>query len=69
MGVVAAFWQQRAVPPVWLRFASADVSWFIWIEVVITKWGDMKAADLAKEQGDHTISALTDVQDMWNHQE
>ena len=31
-----AFLQQRAVPPLWLRFASADVSWVIWIEVVIT---------------------------------
>ena len=36
VGVVVAFWQQRAVPPLRLRFASADVSWVIWIEVVIT---------------------------------
>ena len=25
--------------------------------------------ELTKEQGDHTIAALTDVQDVWNHQE
>ena len=31
-----AFWQQRAVSPLWLGFASADVGWVIWIEVVIT---------------------------------
>ena len=32
-----AFWQQRAVSPLWLGFASADVGWVIWIEVVITE--------------------------------
>ena len=26
----------------------------------VTKWGDLKAADLAKEQGERTISALGD---------
>ena len=31
------FWQQRAVSPLWLGFASADVGWVIWIEVVITR--------------------------------
>ena len=34
----------------------------------IKKWGDMKAADLADEQGDRMIAALTGVQDVWNHQ-
>ena len=34
-GFLAAMW--LAVPPLWLRFASADVSWIIWIEVIITK--------------------------------
>ena len=31
----------------------------------VKKWGEAKAADLAKEQGEHTISALTNVLDVW----
>ena len=34
MGVDVAFWQQRAVPPLRLRFASADVSWVMWVDVL-----------------------------------
>ena len=32
-----AFWQQRAVSPLRLGFASADVGWVIWVAVVITQ--------------------------------
>ena len=38
------------------------------VGTAVTKWGDMKAADLAKEQGEHTIKKLTDVPDVWNYQ-
>ena len=34
-----AFWQQQAVSPLWLGFASAYVGWVIWIEVVMTAPG------------------------------
>ena len=32
------------------------------------KWGDMKPADLEKEQGVHKLHKITDVPDMWQHQ-
>ena len=35
----------------------------------VAKWGDMKPADLAKEQGEHKINKLTDVPGMWRHQD
>ena len=35
----------------------------------VKKLGDLKAAGLAKEQGEHTIAALADVHGMWAHQE
>ena len=37
-----AFWQQRAVSPLWLGVASADVGWVLWIEVVITHLGSLR---------------------------
>ena len=35
----------------------------------VTKWGDMKPSDLAKEQGEHKANKPTDVSDMWKHQD
>ena len=38
VGVDGASWQQRAVPPLRLKFASVDVSWVVvWVEVLITR--------------------------------
>ena len=47
-----------------LRVAEANMH-----RTEVAKWGDMKPADLAKEQGEHKINKLTDVADMWKHQE
>ena len=33
-----------------------------------TKWGDMKLADLEKEQAGHKIVKITDVTEVWKHQ-
>ena len=33
-----------------------------------TKWGDMKLADLEKEQAGHKIAKITDVTEVWKHQ-
>ena len=32
------------------------------------KWGDMKPADLEKEQAGHKIVKITDVTEVWKHQ-
>ena len=33
-----------------------------------SKWGDMKPADLEKEQAGHKLHKITNMPDMWNHQ-
>ena len=33
-----------------------------------TKWGDMKPADLEKEQAGHKVAKITDVTEVWKHQ-
>ena len=33
-----------------------------------TKWGDMKLADLEREQAGHKIVKITDVPEVWKHQ-
>ena len=54
-GSSVAFWQQRAVSPLRLGFASADVGWVIWIEVIIT---ETSSAPSASVPANSCISAI-----------